>query len=59
MGKIVYVTKILFRFINSGVVLEHYPLHDDRRNQILESWDNNKYRLFWGFLTGRFHKESL
>ncbi len=41
------------------MVIEHYPLHDDRRSQILESWNMHKYGLFKGFLTGYFEKGSL
>jgi|LauGreDrversion4_2_1035121.scaffolds.fasta_scaffold86993_3 hypothetical protein len=55
----IFSLTIITRFVKSGVVAEHYPLHDERRSLILESWNVHKYALFKGFLTGNFKDGSL
>jgi hypothetical protein len=40
--------------VKSGVVLEHFPLHDETRKEIYKSWQQNRVGLFIGFITGNY-----
>lgn len=37
-----------------GVIIEHFPLHDNFRKQIETSWIQYRFRLFFGLLTGNY-----
>jgi hypothetical protein len=42
--------------VKVGIIVEHFPLHDNFREDILESWRKNKIKLFFGFLSGDYLK---
>lgn len=37
-----------------GVIVDHFPLHDEFKNTIMESWKEYRTKLFFGFLTGNY-----
>lgn len=45
---------VLCSFEKVGVIVEHFPLHDNFRMQIDQSWIRYRTRLFFGLLTGNF-----
>ena len=38
----------------SHVISDHFPCHNNVRENVTESWHDNKSRLVWGFLVGGF-----
>ena len=40
--------------MESGVILEHFPVHMPERRQINAAWVDYKYRLVWGMISGGF-----
>jgi len=39
-----------------GIIKEHFPLHDPHREDIEDSWNRYRTRLFFGFITGSYLK---
>jgi hypothetical protein len=39
-----------------GVIVDHFPLHDEFKNTIQKSWQEYRTRLFFSFLTGSYIK---
>lgn len=37
-----------------GVIIDHFPMHDNFKEQIKQSWARYRLRLTWGFLTGNY-----
>ena len=38
------------------MIVDHFPLHDEFKNTINTSWNENRTGLFFGFLTGNYQK---
>jgi hypothetical protein len=37
-----------------GIIKQHFPLHSDKRHEIVASWDKYKTRLFFGIVAGKY-----
>lgn len=56
MNKI-FSTEIDLNFYEeSGIIKEHFPLHDQYRHEIDVSWKKYRRKLILGFVTGNFIK---
>jgi len=42
--------------VKAKIITEHYPLHDNGREKIKQSWNKYYLRLMFGFITGRWVK---
>mmetsp|Transcript_16277 Transcript_16277/g.22290 ORF Transcript_16277/g.22290 Transcript_16277/m.22290 type:complete len:100 (+) Transcript_16277:1581-1880(+) len=42
--------------VKAKIIVEHYPLHDNNREKIKQSWNKYYIRLMFGFITGRWVK---
>jgi Calcium-activated chloride channel len=37
-------------------IIDHFPLHDDFRSAIIDSWEQNRTKLFFSFIFGGYVK---
>eukprot|EP00347_Sterkiella_histriomuscorum_P001432 403372059 len=41
-------------YTKNGVIVDHFPLHDKFKETIATSWEKYRFKLFFGFITGRY-----